>query len=1538
MTSPDRLPYPGLRAYSRDESDLFFGRETSIDTMIERLAATRFLAVLGASGSGKSSLVRTGLLDGLDLGLYAAAGSDWRVADFSPGVSPLTNLARAVVHSGDAPADELDVEALLAEIEHSPFGLVRWAGGGHLRRGQNLLLLVDQFEELFRYGDYGAREEAEAFVALLLESAAGGAPIHVVLTMRSEYLGACALLPGLAERINQGLYLIGRMTREECRAAIEGPAGVLGFSVEPALVGRLLNDLAAFAPWDARVEVSQLERLSRQADQLPLMQHVLNWLWTRQKGGDGPVTLTLAEYQEIGELRGALDQHGEMILAGLGEYGDGDWIAVAEALLRGLVTGTSLASAVRRPARLDDLVSLTGRTEDELRTVIDVLRAPGCSFLRPDPTVPLDGATVVDISHESLVRQWSRLADWHRAEMRDGERWRQLAAAAQAHAAGTADLLSETNLTVASEWLARVTPTAPWAARHGGHFEQVHAFLRASREEIAAAHAEERKRRRRVRRLRDGLVAALTVLLVVVTGASVWLYRANREKDRLNDALFETNTRLTATNRTLSDFKTRSVALVTDFATTMAEVQDAAVIGFSRYEEKLSNLIAPFQAYTLTQAFDRLTPAQVLHFRLTYGQTLERLGADDRAVEVIAEAFRLARGEVAGRTGARGQERLPTQFLVPFFEVVTTHAWNLMNAGDYDAADAALGLSEEVLAGLGPDVTDAPLAHGIAAATFARSRWLDEAAEGDRSAALGALQRALAFEDRAVTAAPENEAFRSRSMTYRRNFADRARQAAEALPPDDPQRDALQRAAANAEDTLCREADDLVETTPLVAANIGSTFAYCTVIETRRLTAEGQIAQARRALDHAVTLFEALLASDPGLAPLQLAKLQLLQQRVTIELSTGGSGLAAAEAGRALADHWLTLLGEGSRLTADVFRFEQALRTIVDGLSGGDATAAQRTAVYRAGLAAVDLNRAATPDSPSFRRMDAALAAQLAAVLRTQDRGETERLALYERVIVDHEALGTFQPGNAPSEGVADACDAYAGMIHLHALAKRVDAAREAFEALSSRCEPVLERFPWDVRIRRAIDGARAEVGALLFERGRYDEARPYLEAASRAGESGSTRYLAQMARLGLGLPRDADRAASLDARARRQRTRHLSIPVSVAGLTYAVDVDLHQRPEDFPYRGIGDHVIWLRTFRGAEVVGDVADRLEAVDRYARERGVSFPAMAHALAQADRSPPSLPPEIEAEKGAAFGPNPGLSTDAAGIAIRGVDPVSYADGAPQSGRMDLALLHDGGVFLFASPSNRERFVAEPDRYIPAFGGYCAPCLGDGEKVHADPALFTRIDGRTYLAATPGMHAAFRAAPEDAIARAQATWARMAATPVPPAEPPLKSGAIEAQMEGATIAAARTAARSGDFEGSLRLLDAAHARGVAAHEDTQAALVNAYGTLAGLAISGDAPQIARTAAEQALTLDPGQSWIEVNRAVALMLLGEVDQARAIFMRHRGARLSGGQLLWDRAVLDEFSDLRARGIDMPPMADITALFRATLDALPAAPPTRP
>lgn len=485
MSAPasQRLPYPGLRSFRRDESDLFFGREDCVNGMVDRLAATRFLAVLGSSGAGKSSVVKTGLLDGLDLGLMASANSTWRVVDFKPGSAPLKNLAQRLLETRTEDARSVsddEVALLRAFLLRGPLSVAEWCGDGHLPPATNLLLLVDQFEELFRYQDYAGREEAEAFAALLLESARQRKfPIYVALTMRSEYLGACALVDGLAETISAGMYLIPRMSRDHCRGAIIGPAAVCSFKIEDALTNRLLNDLAAFAPWDDRSNQSQLERLGRRADQLPLLQYCLNRMWMRARDGadSAPIILTLADYEWIGGLKGALDAHASEILRDLG---DGRR-AVAEAVFRALTEGSGASDAVRRPTRFGDLVDICNGDEANVHAVVDAFRAPDCNFLAPELNPanprPLTGDNIVDISHESLIRQWKQLAEWVETEARARRQWRRLQ---DRFEDGQPMLGAELANMLA--WRDEQHPNAAWAKRYGGDYPALMKFIETSEE------------------------------------------------------------------------------------------------------------------------------------------------------------------------------------------------------------------------------------------------------------------------------------------------------------------------------------------------------------------------------------------------------------------------------------------------------------------------------------------------------------------------------------------------------------------------------------------------------------------------------------------------------------------------------------------------------------------------------------------------------------------------------------------------------------------------------------------------------------------------------------------------------------------------------------------------------------------------------------------------------------------------------------------------------------------------------------------------
>ncbi len=264
-------PFPGLRTFEPDEDYLFFGREKQIDELLRRLRTTRFLSIVGTSGSGKSSLVRAGLIPSLYGGAMTRAGSSWRVAILRPGEDPIGNLAAALATDealgvGDGET-ELTRAFYATTLRASNRGLVECIRQARLPARDNVLVLVDQFEEVFRFKRsrrLAGRDEAISFVKLLLEAAREEAvPSYIALTMRSDFIGDCMEFGDLPETVNAGLYLVPRMTREELRLAITGPVAVGGGEISPRLVSRLLNDVGD------------------DPDQLPILQHALLRTWEK---------------------------------------------------------------------------------------------------------------------------------------------------------------------------------------------------------------------------------------------------------------------------------------------------------------------------------------------------------------------------------------------------------------------------------------------------------------------------------------------------------------------------------------------------------------------------------------------------------------------------------------------------------------------------------------------------------------------------------------------------------------------------------------------------------------------------------------------------------------------------------------------------------------------------------------------------------------------------------------------------------------------------------------------------------------------------------------------------------------------------------------------------------------------------------------------------------------------------------------------------------------------------------------------------------
>lgn len=296
-------PFPGLRPYTYRDAALFFGRDQQSDELVRRLASTRFIAVVGTSGSGKSSLVRAGLLPSLEAGFMAGAGAHWRFCVFRPQNDPLGFLTRALIDSGVVPPLDLsDAEAravVETALRRSSLGLIEVARLARLGAHENVAIVVDQFEELFRFADEARSaakgDDAQAFVRLLLEaSRQTSVPIYVVLTMRSDFLGDCTQFRDLPEAISNSQYLVPRLTRDEVKAAITGPLGVSGAEAEPMLVQELLNSVGD------------------DMDQLPLLQHALMRTWGKWRDHDPEHRpIGVQDLKDAGGMADALSTHAQ---------------------------------------------------------------------------------------------------------------------------------------------------------------------------------------------------------------------------------------------------------------------------------------------------------------------------------------------------------------------------------------------------------------------------------------------------------------------------------------------------------------------------------------------------------------------------------------------------------------------------------------------------------------------------------------------------------------------------------------------------------------------------------------------------------------------------------------------------------------------------------------------------------------------------------------------------------------------------------------------------------------------------------------------------------------------------------------------------------------------------------------------------------------------------------------------------------------------------------------------------------------------------
>jgi len=391
QTDSGICPYKGLEFFDCNDEDpkYFFGRDRLIGQLLDHVRTNNFLALVGASGNGKSSVLRAGLLHQLQLGRRIAGSDRWRFRITRPDRQPMQNLALAFVDEGLSDLDR-------AEALGRATGLLSEGASGLQRLVQastapRVILVIDQFEEVFTRCN--SLEEREQFFACLMGALSNtDDKLCLIIAMRADFIGKCLEQPysGLAQQIQQHLISVLPMEPEELKAAICKPAEQVGLNIEPALVTEILDDIAG-APGS-----------------LPLLQYTLKELWQQRQGNQ----LALSAYQALGGINGTLDHRATEIY---NSFATAEQKTVQHIFQQLTQLGEGTEDTRRRVFQAD-LVAEPQHPTEQVQTVVERLSNADNRLLVTSEVVSKGDQSsrmaIVDVTHEALIRHWRLLRQW----------------------------------------------------------------------------------------------------------------------------------------------------------------------------------------------------------------------------------------------------------------------------------------------------------------------------------------------------------------------------------------------------------------------------------------------------------------------------------------------------------------------------------------------------------------------------------------------------------------------------------------------------------------------------------------------------------------------------------------------------------------------------------------------------------------------------------------------------------------------------------------------------------------------------------------------------------------------------------------------------------------------------------------------------------------------------------------------------------------------------------------------------------------------
>ncbi len=504
-----RNPFPGSRPFFSAEDQFFFGRDEAVSELLKILLKRRFVALVGASASGKTSLIQSGIIPAL----LSDMKEEWVPVFIRPGKRPLESLIRGFQKVFSKKISESDVHAFLRNTNSLGSFLIEKGLGNY-----NYFLVVDQFEELFTWPvvlkkrKSGRNADALPFINHLMELVEEAEPrIYLMLSIRSEFLDYCSNFRGLTEHLNKSKYLLPQMSQQDLKEAILEPLRVSGASVDNGFEDYLLKELKDVEP------------------QLPLLQNALKQTWNQwKKHGRADQPISLDDYRAAGSIRGGLSRDLENIYQSMEFYQK----EICERIFKTIAFKTGRQEAYSRRTTMGSIARIAKCSIDRVLEVVDIFEKAGHPFLSNKLSETMTSETKIELPHESLINVWDRLLRWVDEEDESIRMYLKISRASASYQQDKGALLVADELQQAIDWKREQKPTPAWGIQFDPAYERAMVFLNTSEEEYLWSEKRKIILQRRKRILNRSFIAGGIVIVAAVTLIIFISRNRNLEPDR----------------------------------------------------------------------------------------------------------------------------------------------------------------------------------------------------------------------------------------------------------------------------------------------------------------------------------------------------------------------------------------------------------------------------------------------------------------------------------------------------------------------------------------------------------------------------------------------------------------------------------------------------------------------------------------------------------------------------------------------------------------------------------------------------------------------------------------------------------------------------------------------------------------------------------------------------------------------------------------------------------------------------------------------